>query len=70
MEIEGEEEYEVERILKKRMTAGGVTEYLIRWKGYGEADDTWEPEYNVEHAQEAIAQFKENVQTRPRRRKV
>ena len=56
--IEGEEEYEVEKILdSKRTRRNKKLHYLIRWKGYSEAHDTWEPEENVEHAQELIKQF-------------
>lgn len=29
------EEYVVETILDKRIVAGGKTEYLLKWKGYG-----------------------------------
>ena len=38
--------FEVERILRKRVNLNGVCEYRIRWRGYGEADDTWEPRVN------------------------
>ena len=38
--------YEVEKILAKR-TNKGRTEYRIRWKGYSEKDDTWEPTENL-----------------------
>ena len=56
--IEGEEEYEVEKILdSKRTGRNKKLHYLIRWKGYLEAHDTWEPEDNVKHAQESIKQF-------------
>ena len=49
--IEGEEEYEVEKVLdSKRMGRNKKLHYLIRWKGYSKAHDTWEPEGNVEHA--------------------
>ena len=49
--IEGEEEYEVEKVLdSKRMGRNRKLHYLIRWKGYSEAHDTWEPEDNVRHA--------------------
>lgn len=36
-------EYEVEAILDSK-TQKGQTKYLIRWKGWDAADDTWEPE--------------------------
>ena len=56
--IEGEEEYKVERILdSKRIGRNKKLHYLIQWKGYSEAHDTWELESNVEHAQESIRQF-------------
>ena len=56
--IEGEEEYEVEKILDlRRIGRNKKLHYLIQWKGYSEAHDTWEPEDNVEHAQESIKQF-------------
>jgi len=40
------EEYVVEQILQKRITAGR-TEYLLKWKGYGTDDNTWEPMDNL-----------------------
>lgn len=36
-------EYEVESIIDSK-TVKGKTKYLIRWKGFQEADDTWELE--------------------------
>ena len=36
-------EYEVESIMNKK-TIKGKVKYLIRWKGWEESDDTWEPE--------------------------
>lgn len=36
-------EYEVEAIMDSK-TVKGKTRYLIRWKGWDESDDTWEPE--------------------------
>ena len=42
--IEGEEEYEVEKVINHRHTGKARTlQYLIKWKGYPEADNTWEP---------------------------
>ena len=36
-------EYEVEAIINSK-TLKGKKKYLIRWKGFQESDDTWEPE--------------------------
>nr|XP_023016577.1 chromobox protein homolog 1-like [Leptinotarsa decemlineata] len=37
---------------------GGVRHYLIRWKGYEEESDTWEPEDTLECA-DLIVEYKE-----------
>ena len=37
----------MEEILDERARAGGK-EYLVRWRGYGEEEDTWEPEANLD----------------------
>lgn len=42
-----ETEYEVERILKKRYYKG-VLQYKIKWMGYGQEYDTWEPDTNLD----------------------
>jgi hypothetical protein len=41
--IDGEEEYEVEQIHVHRNWGQHKTlQYLIKWKGYPESDNTWE----------------------------
>ena len=47
---QGEEVYQVEKILNKRRTENGV-EYLIKWKGYDDpSENTWEPKANCQCA--------------------
>lgn len=67
--IEGEEEQEIEQILKKRRLRSSVMQYLVRWKGFGEEDDEWLKEYQLEHAQEAVKEFLERAERRPEHRK-
>lgn len=50
-------ELQVERIVDKRRNKKGKWEYLIRWKGYGSKEDTWEPENHLMHCEEFIDQF-------------
>ncbi|KAF8750266.1 hypothetical protein RHS01_09482 [Rhizoctonia solani] len=54
--IEGEEEYEVEQIIDSKRQWGKWF-YLIKWKGYGPEDNSWEPEELLEHSQEEIKRF-------------
>ncbi|XP_033896313.3 chromodomain Y-like protein 2 [Acipenser ruthenus] len=49
--------YEVEKIVDKRKNKKGKWEYLIRWKGYGSNEDTWEPEHHLQHCEEFIDDF-------------
>ena len=55
--IDGEEEYEVKVILRHRGKPGCCT-FLIRWKGYSTAEDTWEPERNLSNTQPLITKYK------------
>jgi len=45
--IEGEEQYEVKAIRSHRRNRCKL-QYLIKWKGYPESDNTWEPVDNVQ----------------------
>lgn len=67
--VDGVEEQEIERVLKKRKLRSGVVEYLVRWKGFGEEDDEWLKEYDMAHAQDAIADFLSREEGRKRRQR-
>ena len=55
---EEEPEYEVERIMGKRLGKDKQVEYLILWKGYPESEATWESSEIVEDLQ-ALDDFEE-----------
>lgn len=54
--VEGEPEYEVEAILKQ-CTLGRKHQYLTKWKGYTDADNTWEPATSFTNVQGVLDTF-------------
>ncbi|GCB70130.1 hypothetical protein scyTo_0008507 [Scyliorhinus torazame] len=50
-----EEGYEVEQVLDRCVVRGRV-EFLIKWKGFSESDNMWEPEKNLD-CPELIGKF-------------
>jgi hypothetical protein len=58
--VEGELEYEIERILMHRdikLKKATKREFFIKWLGYGPEHCTWEPESHLQNAQEAIKDY-------------
>lgn len=55
-------ELEVDHIAAKGLAADGSVLYQVRWRGYGEADDTWEPLENLNGAKKAIQLFENDAQ--------
>ncbi|OIW07290.1 hypothetical protein TanjilG_11924 [Lupinus angustifolius] len=51
--------YEVEAIRRKRIFKGKV-QYLVKWEGWPESTNTWEPIKNLKNVQEMIDDFEES----------
>ena len=56
--LDNEEEYEVDHIVRHKQNNRRQLLFLIRWKGYGPEDDTWEPASNLKHAKETLLEYK------------
>ena len=51
-------EHEVEKLLRHREVGRPKKlQFLVMWKGHDLASATWEPEGNLEHAEERIAEY-------------
>jgi len=59
--IEGEEKWEVEKILNKQQIRE-KDKYLVRWKGFMAESNTWEGRENLENAKEAVEEFEKEYQ--------
>ena len=57
-EIEGEEEYKVTEILSHQGSPG-CRLYLVSWKGYSSAENTWEPEQNLKNTSAILMSYKQ-----------
>src|SRR5277367_775824 len=64
VEVEGELEYEVARILDSKIERGRLR-YSAGWVDCGPEERTWEPMKNVENALDAVAAFHRAYPLRP-----
>ncbi len=55
--IEEENEFEAERILSQKGQS-----YLVKWKGYEDSENTWEPVKNLGNCQNLLHQFHQRRQ--------
>ena len=66
IEVEGVEEWEVEKILNKKKIRG-VEKYLVQWKGFMAEGDIWERKENLKNAEELIEEFERRINMEVRR---
>ena len=54
--------------IDNRLGPDGQAEYFVKWKGYGEADNTWEPieNFETEKMKAMIVQYEKNSSKRAR----
>jgi hypothetical protein len=43
----GDDVYEVEELLERRLNENNTWEYLVKWRGYGEEENLWEAGANI-----------------------
>jgi hypothetical protein len=55
-----DEVYIVEKVVDKRKARSGKIQYLIKWQGYDDKDNTWEPAENV-LSKNLITEFEEEL---------
>ncbi|KAB8294267.1 hypothetical protein EYC80_009694 [Monilinia laxa] len=61
-EEQAEDEFVVEKILKHAIDEEGVLRFQVKWEGYDKKSDlTWEPEENLETAQDILNWYLESV---------
>jgi hypothetical protein len=63
--IEDEVEYEVEAILDSKVSRRRLL-YLVKWKGYPDSENSWEPTSNVKNACKLVKQFHARYPQKPR----
>ena len=66
IEVEGVEEWEVEKILNKRKIRE-VEKYLVRWKEFTTEEDTWERKEDLKNAGEVLEEFEGRMNAEVRR---
>ena len=66
VEVEGVEEWEIEKILNKKKIRG-IEKYLVWWKKFMAERDTWKRKENLKNAEEAVEEFKGRISVEVRR---
>ena len=66
IDVEGEPEYIVGEILDSRLRCNKL-EFLVKWEGYTDENNSWEPEANCRNAPRAIRDFYNKYPNAPQR---
>ncbi|KAE8227636.1 hypothetical protein CF326_g7463 [Tilletia indica] len=64
-----QDEYEIEAVRDHKYVGKGARRqihYLIKWKGYPESDNTWEPEENTENSKDAVDEYWKHHEGEPK----
>jgi len=64
--VEGTPEYEVEEIMDSRLKHDKL-EFLVKWSGYTNNYNTWEPEANCANSRDIIKEFYKSNPSAPRK---
>lgn len=68
--VDGQAEWEVDHLVEHRMRATGKgrprkVEYLVRWKGFNENFDTWEPASSLVNAPKVVDAYWKRIGQKP-----
>jgi hypothetical protein len=58
-EKEEDNEFEVEKVIAHRGDKHN-REFLVKWLGYDESENTWEPENNLSNCKQLLQRYKKN----------
>jgi transposase InsO family protein len=58
-QADGQDEWEVEKIITHR-GKGQRAEYLVKWLGYPDSENTWEPTTHLTNCQQLLRQYREH----------
>ena len=53
-------------ILGKNRITNGKTEYFMKWEGYDDSYNTWEPAENLDSCKEMIEEYEEGIKDKER----
>ena len=64
VEVEGAPKYKVEEVIDSQLKRGKL-KYLVKWSGYMDDHNTWEPKSNLNDSKKAINNFHKTKPSAP-----